>query len=299
MRSRSAGPTAGIPAPRVGRRLRIAWAVVSIFLVESVVVALAAVPAVAFWTWHLRWTTLPTTLRVAFLAMASVPAYQLFALGLVLYSAAATRLLGWRTPRDVAMPLTEFGWPLLDWGRYLITIHVGESFGGALAMSFALAHPERVRALVVLNSFPHYASQLRLRAAIAGLRVMPWGAMRLVRRITEFRLHSRYTHRDEIHRFHELTAGTTQLGYRNRLRILTRYDVRDRLAALRMPVLFLAADRDHLIPSVAQAAVMAALVPGATIRVLSGHGHSCFLAHNVDLDAMLRDWLPELVGRPA
>ena len=30
---------------------------------------------------------------------------------------------------------------------------VGESFGGALAMSFALAHPERIARLVILNSY--------------------------------------------------------------------------------------------------------------------------------------------------
>lgn len=31
---------------------------------------------------------------------------------------------------------------------------VGESFGGALSLSYAPAHPERVARLVILNSFP-------------------------------------------------------------------------------------------------------------------------------------------------
>ncbi|MGZ8376069.1 MAG: alpha/beta fold hydrolase [Gemmatirosa sp.] len=169
---------------------------------------------------------------------------------------------------------------------------VGESFGGTLAMSFALAHLERVRALVVLNSFPYFRPQHRLHLAIRGVGIMPWGAMRLVRRLTAFRLHSRFTHRTEIARFHALTAGTTRDGYRNRLRILTHLDLRERLAELRVPTLFLAAEEDHLIPSVAQARLMAERAPDASVRVLPGHGHSCLLAHNVDLEEMLTTWQP-------
>jgi pimeloyl-ACP methyl ester carboxylesterase len=63
---------------------------------------------------------------------------------------------------------------------------VGESFGGALAMSFALARPEQVRALVVLNSFPYFAPQFRLRLARYGLALLPWGAMPLIRRRPHF-----------------------------------------------------------------------------------------------------------------
>jgi pimeloyl-ACP methyl ester carboxylesterase len=169
---------------------------------------------------------------------------------------------------------------------------VGESFGGTLALSFALAHPERVRALVILNSFPFFRPQHRLHLAVAGLAVMPWGAMRLVRRLTAFRLHSPHTHRAEIREFLRRTARTTKLGYVNRLRILTTYDLRERLRELCAPTLFLAADRDHLIPSVAQARLMAERVPDAAVRVLDGHGHSCFLAHDLDLDAILRETFP-------
>ncbi len=75
---------------------------------------------------------------------------------------------------------------------------VGESFGGALAMSFALAHPESVHAIVVLNTFPAFLPRVRLRLAIAGLEVMPWGAMGIMRHMTAFRMHSRHTHRSEI-----------------------------------------------------------------------------------------------------
>jgi len=173
-------------------------------------------------------------------------------------------------------------------------IVVGESFGGALAMSFALARPEQVSALVVLNSFPYFAPQFRLRLARYGLALLPWGAMPLIRRATAFRLHSAHTHREEIRRFMELTATASRDGYINRLQLLMSYDIRDRLHELRPPVLFLAAEQDHLVPSVDQAELMVSRVPRATLRILHGHGHICLIAPDVDLRAMLLPWLAGL-----
>jgi pimeloyl-ACP methyl ester carboxylesterase len=167
---------------------------------------------------------------------------------------------------------------------------VGESFGGALAMSFALANPTQVSALVVLNSFPYFSPQVRLRLARYGLGVLPWGMMSLVRRLTAFRLHSAHTHRDEIRRFMELTAAASRSGYLNRLQILMSYDIRARLHALQPPTLFLASDQDHLVPSVQQATLRAARVPDATLRILEGHGHICLIAPDVDLAAIIESW---------
>jgi len=113
-----------------GRAARVAWAVVSVFVVESLVLGGSVLPAVAFWTWHLRWSGVAPWLRVVFLAMAFVPAYLLFAVGVMVLSAAATRALGWRTPDGVRARLADYEWPLLDWGRYLITIHVVRLFAG-------------------------------------------------------------------------------------------------------------------------------------------------------------------------
>jgi pimeloyl-ACP methyl ester carboxylesterase len=169
-------------------------------------------------------------------------------------------------------------------------IVVGESFGGALAMSFALAHPERIRALVILNSFSRITPKVKLYAALTAASIVPWGTMRIARRLTASRLHSSHTHRDEMNRFLLLTRATTRQGYMNRLRILTHYDIRHRLQNIHVPTLFLAADEDHLIPSVEQATYMSARVPNAAMRVLHGHGHGCFLAPDLDLDEILKDW---------
>jgi pimeloyl-ACP methyl ester carboxylesterase len=177
-----------------------------------------------------------------------------------------------------------------DGGRAIV---VGESFGGALAMSFALEHPDRIQSLVVLNSFPHFHPQFRLHAAIAGLHAIPWGAMGLVRRLTAFRMHSRHTHRQEIERFMQMTTRATRHGYLNRLRILTRYDIRERLSELRPPTLYLAAEDDHLVPSVTQARYMADRVPESVVRILAGHGHICLIAPDLDLGEILREWRGE------
>ena len=169
-------------------------------------------------------------------------------------------------------------------------IIVGESFGGAVALTFALTHPEMTTALVILNSFSHFTAQFRLKLAIAGLTTLPWRAMALVRHLTAFRLHSRHTHRAEIKRFIQLTARATRTGYINRLRLLQRYDVRDQLHNIRSPTLFLAAEHDHLVPSVPQARYMADRVPSSAMRILAGHGHICLIAPNLDLSQILDEW---------
>ena len=113
----------------------MAWAVGSLFVVESVVVALAALPAVAFWSWHVRWPVDSFALRVVVLAMAFVPAYLLFAAGVMFLSALATRLLGWRTAPGLQVRVADYEWPLLDWGRYLVTTHVVRVLAGVVFRS--------------------------------------------------------------------------------------------------------------------------------------------------------------------
>jgi hypothetical protein len=69
------------------------------------------------------------------------------------------------------------------------------------------------------------------------------------------------------------------------------YDIRDRLHDLRPPALFLAAEQDHLVPSIQQAELMVSRVPCATLRILHGHGHICLIAPDVCLRDILVPWL--------
>jgi pimeloyl-ACP methyl ester carboxylesterase len=170
-------------------------------------------------------------------------------------------------------------------------IVIGESFGGALSMSYALAHPDRVSRMVIVNSFPRFDGQVRLRLGYAALRATPWSVMRVVRGLTAHRLHSRETGRDEIREFHRRMRATTRRGYLSRLRLLRDYDIRHRLPSIRTPVLFLAADEDRLVPAVAQARIMNRLTPGSSLRILRGHGHICLVAPTVDLSAVLHEWM--------
>ena len=168
---------------------------------------------------------------------------------------------------------------------------IGESFGGALALSYALAHPEHVDRMVILNSFAQFGSQARLWLGYHLLRATPWGMMRIFRQLNARRMHSPQTERDEIKRFHELMRASTRAGYLSRMRMLRDYDIRRELPSIAAPVLFLAADGDTLVPSVEQARLMSELSPSATMRVLKGHGHSCLIAPDMDLSAILEEWL--------
>lgn len=111
---------------------RFVWTLVSIFVVESVLIGFAALPAVAFFRWHLTWPIESFAVKTFVLAMVIVPSYTIFALLLMALSALAMRMLGWRPTAPSEMPIAELGWPLCNWARYQISAHVVSFFAGGL-----------------------------------------------------------------------------------------------------------------------------------------------------------------------
>jgi acetyltransferase-like isoleucine patch superfamily enzyme len=139
----------------IRRVLRVAWALASVFLVESVVFGLAVLPGALFWEWHLQWDLPgPWWTRIVFLSMAFVPAYIIFALALMFLSAWSTRLFGWRTPDDAQMRIADLDWELLRWVRYMVGTHIVRVFAGTL-----------------FRGSPVWTAYLRLNGARVGRRV--------------------------------------------------------------------------------------------------------------------------------
>lgn len=104
---------------------RVAWTVISLFIVETLVFGLSVLPAFLFWTWALSLATPPWPLVRPFVLSASlVPAYLVFAITLVVLSAFSTRVFGWRTAENSAWSLSELEWGLLNWSRYMVSTHV-------------------------------------------------------------------------------------------------------------------------------------------------------------------------------
>jgi acetyltransferase-like isoleucine patch superfamily enzyme len=133
---------------------RLSWAILTCFVVESVVFGLSVLPAVLFWEWHIRRLVAANWIRIVVLSMSLVPAYLLFAVSLMLLSALAMRLLGWRTPAHAELPIADVSWPLLTWARYATATHVVRVFAGTM-----------------LRATPLWALYLRLNGARLGRRV--------------------------------------------------------------------------------------------------------------------------------
>src|SRR5436190_21476711 len=105
--------------------------IITIFIVQSLVFGLSVLPAFYFWAWTLTWVVPDWPIvRPAIVAMTLVPAYLVFAFALVALSAFSVKVLGWRTAPDGMWKLRELEWPLLDWVRYMVSIHIVRVFVG-------------------------------------------------------------------------------------------------------------------------------------------------------------------------
>ena len=111
---------------------RVSVTLVSIVIVEAVVCAAAALPVVAFWSALVAWTSADALVRAVVFSVLLVPSYIAFALCLMVATAAANRITGARTLPDRTMRISEMGWPLMRWARYMVASHMVRVLAGGL-----------------------------------------------------------------------------------------------------------------------------------------------------------------------
>jgi acetyltransferase-like isoleucine patch superfamily enzyme len=133
---------------------RIAWVGVTICVCQGLVCALSVFPVLFLWLYLLPITDLHPIVLAALWSLGVVPSYLLFALTLMLVSAVANRLVGWRTLPNMELRIVDVEWPLLSWVRFMVSIHIVRIFAGSL-----------------FRGSPIWTAYLRLAGARLGRRV--------------------------------------------------------------------------------------------------------------------------------
>ena len=161
---------------------------------------------------------------------------------------------------------------------------VGESFGGPVAIAYVLRYPERVRRLILVNTFPYYSRQLRL---VLGIGLSGLLTLDLARRVKDLVVNriladEGISEEDRL-RYKEIVATIGLESYRRRLQLLRQIDLRPQLTEIRIPVALLAAGRDKIVPSVPEARFMASQIPNAQLVEFPEAGHALLLTPGISL----------------
>ena len=167
---------------------------------------------------------------------------------------------------------------------------VAESFGGGVALTFALRHPHMIDRLVVINSFPRFRNRIEIKLGAWLASALPFPSLWPMRKgACILGLWADGVSKEDRRRFFEAIKTVEGEGYVRRLKLIRDLDLRDQLSNIHAPTLFIAADKDRLINSVREARAMARRVPHAAMKIIKGAGHACLLGNRVRLAEILAD----------
>jgi pimeloyl-ACP methyl ester carboxylesterase len=155
---------------------------------------------------------------------------------------------------------------------------VGESFGGTIALHFALTHPEKVNCLVLVNSFAVYTRRLRIRLGCLLAPLLLWRGMRKLKNfIVDRILALEGIPLEDRYRYRELIKQVYHPAYCKRLQLVRDVDLRAKLSLIAVPTLLFASGRDKIVPSVEEARFMSTHIPDADLYEFPGAGHALLL----------------------
>ncbi|OLE54162.1 MAG: hypothetical protein AUG51_10050 [Acidobacteria bacterium 13_1_20CM_3_53_8] len=167
---------------------------------------------------------------------------------------------------------------------------LGESFGGLLTMAAALAHPELIERIILVNTFARFHDRKKINVGVALYSILPYSWIRAYRgRTAGENLFDRGAPEEVKLAYRERTREAATSGYLSRLRIVRDTDLRKRLCEIKQPALVVAGLEDNFLPSADSAKAIAQKLPRARLKLLEGVGHAAMLSPRV----RVRDWLAE------
>jgi pimeloyl-ACP methyl ester carboxylesterase len=183
-------------------------------------------------------------------------------------------------------------WIIRDAGFESVTA-LGESFGGLLLMAAALAHPRYFERLILVNTFPRFEQQAKIKLGVALFSFLPYPVMKAYRTLTSPRtLFDAGVAEEDRRACREHTRVVAYEGYISRMRIIRDTDLRQRLPDIRVPTLVVAGLQDRLLNAEREAKIISGAIPRSRLKLLEGTGHLALVSGSV----RVRDWLDDFQG---
>jgi len=171
----------------------------------------------------------------------------------------------------------------------------GWSMGGLVALRWARRDPARVRRLMLLSSTPRFVAVPGWPHAMAAAALEGFGAdltrdwEGTLSRFLALQVHGSDRARETLARLRshvEARPAPTRAALDGALALIASSDLRDEVAALDLPALVVAGDRDALAP-IGAARWLATALRGAKLVEIPGAAHAPFLSHRAGFDAAL------------
>jgi proline iminopeptidase len=184
-------------------------------------------------------------------------------------------------------------------------IHLlGHSYGGALALAYALAYPEGLRSLIVSSGYPSM-SILKEEGKKTKVRLPKWAetALSSVKRLSDLRkpevqrawdlFQSTFDFRGpvlpyELQRTKEEVRRAVNRRIGNGMH-QDQWDIRSRLGEIRRPTLILTGEYDFIAPSIAK--VLRRGIRGSKLHIFKGTGHKTNWERRSEYADVVQDFL--------
>jgi proline iminopeptidase len=207
-------------------------------------------------------------------------------------------------------PFTHAQWvadvdAIRQWTGVERFVLAGGSYGGFIAMEYAIRYPERLRALILRDTVADHSFRAGFIRSIAGSERVGLDPA-LVERVTrgevrsneEFREFWRKALRIYSHDYDpeavEARAAATPYRFETHnfafAENVPAYDVKDRLGAITCPTLVVVGRSDPITP-VSCSEDIAARIPGARLEIFENSGHSPPLEEPEKFQRVVREFL--------
>ncbi|HEX5751273.1 MAG TPA: alpha/beta hydrolase [Archangium sp.] len=209
--------------------------------------------------------------------------------------AAERRLLLWTPTPQTPLTHTPLQWNLAALNhpdarlpeRFAL---VGSSFGSLISIAYALAHPERLKALVLVSPVASVQRVRRWALALSTLVRMPKPFAYLFAPTVARVLGGRHLPPEGRSEIVREARRLSPLELLRRLEDILAADYLEDLEHLRVPTLILHGARDLLVP-LSYARDVAARIPGSRLEVIREASHLPYMSHTDAFNAFVGDFL--------